>query len=736
MAAGPAVYEVGAFAPAGFWVETADALLISGDAGATWSAGTLPRSATVSVPPTTFLDVLDASHAWALTADDLGTGVSGDVTRDKLALTIHRSTDGGRTWADIPIIGNYPDSLQALHFLDADQGYLLISPRRFDIQTSTLLRTSDGGLTWRVAGTDGWLGTDLATPDASTIWAASAGDAGPVMRRIFAVSRDGGRTWRDAPLPGVPGTVGQGASFLQPPVFIGATGVALVAHNDGSGLADIDRSDDAGKHWTRVSTTDASSLAVLTQTSWLRPGPTPGTIEATTDGGLTWQPLAASGLPAAPVSWLGFSDASHGALTVAIGESSAAGLYVSADGGSTWRAADLTATSVTQATPSSPRPTLTDEGMPVLDIPPAASRIAPIPDSPAVQAGAAPTGPYAYLRGIAGKTLFVADAGGGSERQVSLALLADERIDEVLTDRSSIVVAVSRAATTGAAESQLSCKQLERQPRAWRILAAPLGADGLPRVSFRQIDAGVASRPFELPQSAGLACPYPATPPVALAASRVAYAVEAATGAASTVVVRSLPDGSLVRSYASPSRVYQVAVSNTAVAWSETANGLTDGQTPDWRVMTASTMAGAPRQVPLGVVAGPRHAFPPSLLLDGDALIASLDQFAGESGTVVRADGDQIETVDRGRAHRDCGAAGADGGVIVLYCNGTTMSGNTATMTSWVAAWSAASGLRALGGGVTIAPGDLWTDNGWAMWTGVDAHQHSVLVGVLLSALR
>ncbi len=388
------------------------------------------------------------------------------------------------------------------------------------------------------------------------------------------------------------------------------------------------------------------------------------------------------------------------------------------------------------ASPARPRPTLTDEGMPVLDIPPAASRIAPIPDSPAVQAGAAPTGPYAYLRGIAGKTLFVADAGGGSERQVSLALLADERIDEVLTDRSSIVVAVSRAATTGATESQLSCKQLERQPRAWRILAAPLGADGLPRVSFRQIDAGVASRPFELPQSAGLACPYPATPPVALAASRVAYAVEAATGAASTVVVRSLPDGSLVRSYASPSRVYQVAVSNTAVAWSETANGLTDGQTPDWRVMTASTMAGAPRQVPLGVVAGPRHAFPPSLLLDGNALIASLDQFAGESGTVVRADGDQIETVDRGRAHRNCGAAGADGGVIVLYCNGTTMSGNTATMTSWVAAWSAASGLRALGGGVTIAPGDLWTDNGWAMWTGVDAHQHSALVGVLLSALR
>jgi hypothetical protein len=375
--------------------------------------------------------------------------------------------------------------------------------------------------------------------------------------------------------------------------------------------------------------------------------------------------------------------------------------------------------------------------MPVLAVPSAAIRVALIPDSLAPQAGAAPTGPYAYLGGKGGKTLVVADAGGGSEHRVSLALLADEGIDEVLTDGSWIVVAVSRPTMSSASESQLTCKQVERQPRAWRILVAPLGADGLPKISFQRLDGGVASRPFEPPQSAGLACLHPATPPAALAAGRVAYAVESATGAASTVVVRSLPGGSVVRSYASPSQVYQVALSSTAVAWSETANGLTDGQTPDWRVMTAPTMTGAPRQVPLGVVAGLAHAYPPRLLLDGNAVIASLDQFAGESGTVVRVEGDTIETVDPGRAHRNCEAAGADSGVIVLYCNGTTMSGDTATMTpAWVAAWSAASGLRALGGGAAIAPVEMWTDSGWAAWTGEDANGRSVLVGVLLSAVR
>jgi hypothetical protein len=391
------------------------------------------------------------------------------------------------------------------------------------------------------------------------------------------------------------------------------------------------------------------------------------------------------------------------------------------------------------SSPSSPTPAIVNEGMPVLIAPSGAMRIAPIPDSPGVQAGGTPTGPYAYLQGIGNRTLYVADAGGGSERAVLLSLSADEQIDEVQTDGAWIVVAVSGPATPGASENGLTCGQQERLPRAWRILAAPLGADGLPSGPFQKIDAGVATRAFEVPGSAGLACPYPATPPVAIAANEVAYPVEA-SGAASTVLVRPLPTGTFgltyARTYSSPMQVYQIALSSTAVAWSETANGLTDGPTPDWRVMTASIMSGTPHQVPFGAVAGPSHAFLPGLLLDGNAVIASLDQFTGARGTVVRVDGDRIETVDPGRARRNCGAGGADGGVIVLYCNGTTLSGDTATLTSWVAVWSAASGLRALGGGAAMAPVELWTVAGWAVWTGVDANQHAVLIGVRLSALQ
>ena len=380
-------------------------------------------------------------------------------------------------------------------------------------------------------------------------------------------------------------------------------------------------------------------------------------------------------------------------------------------------------------------PLVVDEGMPSMVVPPSAIKMAPIPDSPGVPAGGTPTGPYAYLPSIGNRTLWVVDAGGGSERAIPLPLAADEQMDEVRTDGTWIVVVVSGPATPGASENGLTCSQQEEQPRAWRILAAPLGADGLPSGSFQKIDAGVARRAFEAPGSAGLDCPFPATPPVALAAHEVAYAVEA-SGAASTILVRPLPTGSFgltyARTYASPMVVYQIALSPTAVAWSETANGLTNGPTPDWRVMTASIMSGTPHQVPLGVVAGPAHETLPSLFLDGNAVIASLNQFSGVSGTVVRVNGDTVETVDPGHANRQCAAVGAEGGLVLLSCNGTTMSADVATGSrSWVAVWSASSGLRALSDGTAMG-----IEAGWAVWTGWDASGHVVLHGVPLSALR
>lgn len=342
----PQVSTAGTFSPHGIWAVSGTTLYVSTDGGASWTTGRLPGGA---------FDILDATHVWALTADDHGTGLSGDPSRDKLTLTVNRSTDGGRTWSDAPIAGNYPGTLQALRFLDADHGYLLITPGRFDTVTSALLKTDDGGLTWQIAGTDGWLGTLLATPDASTIWAASAGDAGPVERRIFAVSRDAGQTWSDVAVPGIDQPSGQGGSFVGPPVFVGATGVALFDRNDGTGTFEILRSDDAGKSWGSVSTTASPALAVVSDVRWVRPGPAAGTLEETSDKGQTWQPILVAGLPAGAITWLGFADASHAALRAVASDGSSYELFVSSDGGRTWGPADLGAA---PAAPPTPEPTV------------------------------------------------------------------------------------------------------------------------------------------------------------------------------------------------------------------------------------------------------------------------------------------------------------------------------------------------------------------------------------------
>ena len=383
---------------------------------------------------------------------------------------------------------------------------------------------------------------------------------------------------------------------------------------------------------------------------------------------------------------------------------------------------------------ATPSPSQLDKGMPEVAVASAAVRVVPIPETLAVQAGAAPTGPYAYLRGDDWTTLFVADAGGGSVRTVPVPLAAGEQIRDFSADGRWLVLLAARPGDP--CTPQPTATQIR-----WRILAARLGSDGLPEGAFRQIDVGVASRSFILPGGQGLSCVAPAVPPFAMAAGRVAYGVEApnsADPAASEVQVRSLADRSIVRTIAAPAQVYSMTLSSSAVAWVETANGVTNGQVADWRVMEASLPGGAVRAVPLGETAGAAHMGTPGIVLDGNALVASLDQYAFESGTVVRVEGDRIVQVDPGISHRQCMAVGAEAGLIVLGCNGSVVQGNTTNATwSWLATWSSTSGLRAVVGDVLPTnQGAILLADGWVLQIGQDAAGRSVLVAVPMSALQ
>ena len=381
---------------------------------------------------------------------------------------------------------------------------------------------------------------------------------------------------------------------------------------------------------------------------------------------------------------------------------------------------------------ASPRPSVV-LGMPALSVPANLLRVAPLNDyPPQVQSGGAPTGPYAYVRASNAGSILVADAGGGSVREVPVPLAAGEQIRQIAVDGSWLVVVT--------AQPGVPCGLPTPTRVRWRIFAAPLGSDGLPTGAFHQVDAGTATRSFILPGNQGLSCAEPAIPPLALAAGRVAYGVEAPGGndpAASQVRVRSLVDGSLFRTIAAPAQVYAVALSSSAVAWVETANGVTSGQQVDWRVMEALLPAGPAAAVPVGETGGAAHPETPGIVLDGTALVASLDQFEASSGTVVRVAGGEVTTLDPGHPQRNCGAVGAEGGLVVLDCNGSVIQGDTATATGgWLAVWSPMTGLRAVTGhALPTDVSQVSLATGWVLWMGTDASGGPVLAALPLAAL-
>ena len=97
-------------------------------------------------------------------------------------LLIYRSSDSGRTWT---YLGSGAGPCYEIAFLDSERGWA-IGPQ------GMLLRTVDGGRSWTLPSSP----VDVAGIDpinAETLWADIQNQPG--------VSLDGGRTWREVPLP-------------------------------------------------------------------------------------------------------------------------------------------------------------------------------------------------------------------------------------------------------------------------------------------------------------------------------------------------------------------------------------------------------------------------------------------------------------------------------------------------------------------------------------------------------
>jgi photosystem II stability/assembly factor-like uncharacterized protein len=207
------------FAPGGVvWRLNGQQLERTADGGASWQAAALPEGAAATAAGPQFVD---ASHGWLAAAScsnpvavvfcstlyrtvdsggrweaiselqavgpiafaDTDTGVLMRFDDDSL----HRTTDGGRTWSALGLPRGSIPLARLIYFRNAQEGWLLPG-READPR---LMKTLDAGRTWTLAATlpAGLTLWDIAFADALHGWIV--GDRGLVLH-----TRDGGASWQ------------------------------------------------------------------------------------------------------------------------------------------------------------------------------------------------------------------------------------------------------------------------------------------------------------------------------------------------------------------------------------------------------------------------------------------------------------------------------------------------------------------------------------------------------------
>lgn len=217
------------------------------------------------------------------------------------------STDGGRTWRDVPSLAG----ADAMGWAVAD-GAVLVGGH------PGLFRSADGGDTFEaVTGPS-------AVPDVHAIDAAGSTVYAASPQTGVLVSSDAGRTWQVR-------SAGAGRSFMGTILVDPENPDHLVAPDMAGGLA---TSADGGVTWEPLGGPMGAMAA-----AWKPTDPTEiiavgmGDASRTTDAGATWQPLD---LPTG-TSAVGFSDDGTTVYAGAL-DGERVRVYRSVDGGQTWSA--------------------------------------------------------------------------------------------------------------------------------------------------------------------------------------------------------------------------------------------------------------------------------------------------------------------------------------------------------------------------------------------------------------
>lgn len=272
--------------------------------------------------------------------------------------TVLRTTDGGATWRNVS-----PPGAAELQFRDIEafDGRRAVVLAIGEGEASRVYRTQDGGATW----IESFRNTDArAFYDCMTFFDRRHGLAmsDPVEGRFRILSTsDGGRSWEVLPSEGMPAALDGEAGFAaggQCLVHSGPKDVWLAT--GGAARARVLHSADRGLTWTAADTSIPAgdpargvfALAFRDRTHGLAVGgdyrpdqASPQAAARTSDGGHSWSP-AATPPPAyrSGVAWLPHSRTA----ALAVGPT---GTDLTTDGGRTWRTVDTGSYDTVDCTP-------------------------------------------------------------------------------------------------------------------------------------------------------------------------------------------------------------------------------------------------------------------------------------------------------------------------------------------------------------------------------------------------
>ncbi|WP_173476397.1 oxidoreductase [Streptomyces sp. 150FB] len=272
--------------------------------------------------------------------------------------TVLRTADGGRTWRDVS-----PPAASGLEFRDIEafDGRRAVALAIGEGEASRIFRTENGGASW----TESFRNTDpSAFYDCVTFFDSRNGLAmsDPVDGKYRILSTgDGGASWKVLPDAGMPAALPGEAGFAASGQCLVSSGPRDVWLATGGGAtARVLHSSDRGVHWTASESTIPAgdpargvfALAFRDRTHGIAVGgdfgagqPSPKAAAVSGDAGRTW--TQAKNPPAAyrsGVAWLAHSRTT----ALAVGPT---GTDLTTDGGRDWRTVDTGSYDTVDCTP-------------------------------------------------------------------------------------------------------------------------------------------------------------------------------------------------------------------------------------------------------------------------------------------------------------------------------------------------------------------------------------------------